>query len=117
MAYNEVLVSKVREALIHLPEVEEKQMFQGLTFMVNGKMCIGIRDDEIMCRIDPEVFESALERGHCRPMIHGKRTMQGYVFVNEEGYKRKEDFEFWVGLALAYNPRAKASGKKSSPKK
>ncbi|MDN5202284.1 TfoX/Sxy family protein [Fulvivirgaceae bacterium BMA10] len=112
MAYDESLVNKVREALIHLPNVEEKKMFQGLTFMVDGKMCIGIRNEEIMCRIDPNMYESVLERIDCRPMIHGKRTIRGYVFVNEEGYKRKEDFDFWIKLALDFNKKAKASKKR-----
>lgn len=109
MAYSEKLVDRVRESLQHLPNVEEKKMFQGLTFMVDDKMCIGIRDEEIMCRIDPEVYESALERIGCRPMIHGKRVMKGYVFVSDEGYRRKEDFDFWIGLALDFNKRAKRS--------
>lgn len=113
MSYNENLVNKVREALVDVPkEVEEKKMFQGLTFMVDGKMCIGVRDNEIVCRIDPEIYEPLLERTGCRLMTHGKRTMKGYVFVNEEGYKRKEDFSFWVGLCLEFNEKAKASKKK-----
>lgn len=28
-------------------------MMEGLTFMANDKMCIGIIKDEMMCRIDP----------------------------------------------------------------
>jgi hypothetical protein len=33
-------------------KVEEKKMFGGMCFMVNGKMCICIRN-EILCRIGP----------------------------------------------------------------
>ncbi len=113
MSYNENLVNKVREALVGFPKkIEEKKMFQGLTFMVDEKMCIGIRDDEIMCRIDPEIYESVLEKIGCRPMIHGKRTIKGYVFVSEEGYRRKEDFDFWIKCCLAFNKKVKASKKK-----
>lgn len=112
MAYSEKLVDRVREALQHLPNVEEKKMFQGLTFMVDDKMCIGIRGEEIMCRIGPEIYESVLERIGCRAMVHGKRVMKGYVFVSDEGYHRVEDFNFWIDLALDYNKRAKASKKK-----
>ncbi len=113
MAYSEKLVDRVREALQHLPNVEEKKMFQGLTFMVDGKMCIGIRNEEIMCRLDPEVYESVLERIGCRQMIHGKRIIKGYVFISDEGYSRQEDFDYWIELALDYNKRAKPSKKKT----
>lgn len=37
-----------------LPDVEEKVMFSGLVFMVNGKMCIGVMKDKIMLRVNPE---------------------------------------------------------------
>lgn len=60
MAYNEKLANRIREALVEHPGVEEKKMFQGMCFMVNGKMCIGVRDNEIMCRIDPEKYEFVL---------------------------------------------------------
>jgi len=42
MAYNENLTNRVREALAHLPNVEEKKMFGGIAFMVDCKMCITI---------------------------------------------------------------------------
>jgi len=47
------LVNRVRSALAHVPDVEEKRMFGSLGFLVRGKLCIGARPDRIMCRIDP----------------------------------------------------------------
>ncbi len=38
MAYNEKLTNRVKSALAHLQQVEEKKMFRGVTFMVDGKM-------------------------------------------------------------------------------
>lgn len=75
MAYSEELANRVRESLAHLRQVDEKIMFQGLCFMVNGKMCICVRDDEMMCRIGPEAYPDALEHHGCRPMIHRGRKM------------------------------------------
>ncbi len=39
MAYNEKLANRIRESLQHLPNIEEKEVMGGLTFMVNDKMC------------------------------------------------------------------------------
>ena len=55
MAHNEKLTKRVREALEHLDNVEEKKMFRGITFMVDGKMCISTGDVRLMCRIDPAI--------------------------------------------------------------
>lgn len=68
MAYNEDLANRVRKAFNHLPQVEEKKMMGGLTFMVNGKMCVGILGDDLMARIDPEIYESALSKIGAREM-------------------------------------------------
>jgi len=114
MAYNEQLTNRIREALAHLPKVEEKKMFRGVTFMVNGKMCISAGNDEMMCRIDPNVFEVVLEKNGCRPIIHGGRMMKGFVFVNEENLRNKKEFNYWINLALDFNRKAKTSVKKKS---
>ncbi len=112
MAYNEQLTNRIREALAHLPKVVEKKMFRGVTFMVNGKMCISVGDDEMMCRIDPAIYDAVLEKKDCRPMIHGGRTMKGFLFINEQNIRTKKAFDYWVDLALAFNKKAKASPKK-----
>ena len=62
MAYSEKLANRIREKLVDLPNIVEKEMMGGLTFMVNDKMCIGIIKDEMMCRIAPEMQDTALEK-------------------------------------------------------
>lgn len=112
MAYNEQLSNRIREELADLPEVEERHMFGGMCFMVNGKMCIGINDDEMMCRIGPAKETEALDRVGCRPMDFTGKPMKGYVYVNEDGMRTKADFEYWVDLCLDFNKIAKAAKKK-----
>ena len=111
MPYNEKMANRIREALAVVKMVEEKKMFRGMTFMVNGKMCISVNDKEMMCRIGPDAFEDALEKNGCRPMIHNGKTMKGFVFVDIESVKSKKDFDFWINLSLAFNKKAKATKK------
>ena len=102
MAYNENLVNRVRERLSHLKQVEEKAMFGGICFMVNGKMCMGVTKDDLMCRIDPDVENEALERRGCRPMDFTGRPMKGYVYVEPEGFEADEALENWANRGLAF---------------
>ena len=117
--FNQKLADRVREALAHLPKVEEKFMFRGVCFMVNGKMCVCVGHDELMCRIDPEKFGSLIERPGTRAMMRNGKALKGFVFVSEEGWKSKKDFTEWINLSLEFNDRAKATKKKAgkSPKK
>lgn len=112
MAYDEKLADRIRESLVDIPKVQEKFMFGGVCFMVNGKMCIGVVKDEMMCRIDPQMDEIVLEKEGCRQMDFTGKPMKGYVFIAEEGMKTRKDFEYWIDLCLEFNSKAKASKKK-----
>jgi|SRR5688572_14759469 len=112
MAYNEKLANRIREALVDVPKTEEKQMMGGLTFMVNGKMCVGIIKDELMCRIDPARHESEIEKQGCRTMDFTNKPMIGYILIDDSGMKSKKDFNYWINLSLEFNKKAKASKKK-----
>ncbi len=112
MAYDEKLADRIREALVNQPDVEEKKMFSGLCFMVNGKMCLCASGDEMMCRIGPEVAEEALETNGVRGMIHNGKAYKDYIYVAPEAMRTQQQFDYWVNAALAFNPRAKASKKR-----
>lgn len=116
MVINEKLADRIREALADQKKVEEKKMFRGMCFMVNGKMCVCVSNDEMMCRIDPEKVPKALEQNGCRPMIHNGKTMRGFVYVSEDSIKSQKDFNHWISLSLAFNKKAKASKPKHKKK-
>lgn len=112
MAYDETLAKRVREALPPSSRVEEKNMMGGITFMVNGKMCVGVHTDEIMCRIDPAIQEQALQHKGSRIMDFTGKPMKGFVFVKKEAIQSSEEFTYWIDLALDFNKRAKATKKR-----
>lgn len=112
MAYNEKLADRIREQLADLPNIVEKEMMGGLTFMVNDKMCIGIIKDEMMCRIAPEMQDTVLEKTGCRIMDFTGRPMKGYVMVDDTGMKTQKEFAYWINLCLEFNSKAKSSKKK-----
>jgi TfoX/Sxy family transcriptional regulator of competence genes len=111
VAYNEKLVDRLREALAHLPKVEEKKMFKGVAFMVNDKMCVNVSGDDLMCRFDPALQETLFEKNGFRTMLMKGRELKGYGYVGPEGIKSKKDFDFWVNLCLEFNSKAKSSKK------
>ncbi len=113
MAYNEKLANRIRTRLSSLPNVVEKTMMGGLTFMYNDKMCVGIIKDDLMCRIDPAIHEQSVEKLGCRTMDFTNRPMKGYVLIEEIGMKSQKDFDYWINLALDFNKHAKSSKKKS----
>ena len=113
MAYDTTLAEKIRTCLIEETDksVVEKTMFGGLAFMVNGKMCINVSGNRLMCRFDPSMHEElSIKPGFESVIMKGKLVI-GYCYVNPEGFKSKHQFEFWLNLCLQYNNKAKASKK------
>lgn len=41
-----------------------------------------------------------------------KRSMKGYVMIDESGMKSQADFDYWLNLAIDFNKQAKSSKKK-----
>jgi TfoX/Sxy family transcriptional regulator of competence genes len=113
MAPNEQLIDRVREiiAVTH-KNVEEKKMFGGVCFMVNDKMCVGVRPERLMVRFDPGIADEVMEKEGCRPMDFTKKVMKGYAWVDIEALGTKRKLEYWIKLALDYNESAKPSKKR-----
>lgn len=114
MPYDTRLADKIRTYLARLPEinVEEKKMFSGLTFMVNGKMCVGVSGEKLMCRFNPEIQQQVAEKDGYKPMIMKAREYKGYCYVDPKALTSANALLSWIDLCLEFNSKAKASGKK-----
>jgi len=113
MAYDTKLADRIRKYLAEIPnlKIEEKKMFRGLTFMVNGKMCINVSGENLMCRFDPKLQNEIAEKKGYQSMIMKGKEYKGYCYVNPEGIKAKKNFEYFISLCLDYNKVSKASNK------
>ncbi len=117
MAYDEELAQRVRVQLADQAVLEEKKMMGGLTFMVNGKMCVGIIKDELMCRVNPALHDECVAKEGVRTMIFTKRPMSGFIQVEPRALATAKQLRSWIDIALSYNAEAKASKKPSKTKK
>lgn len=88
------------------------KMMGGLCYMLDKKMCVGIVKEQLMARVGPENYEVCLTKKGCREMNFTGRAMNGYVFLNQEALDMDSELEFYVDLAISYNPLAKASKKR-----
>ena len=115
MAFDEHLVSRIREALIKHPGITEKRMFGGIAFLRNGLMFVGVSGNTLMARVGKANYEDSLGRKHVRVMDFTGRPMAGYVFVDAEGTKTNDDLSFWLNRSLSFV--ATLLAKEAKPKK
>jgi TfoX/Sxy family transcriptional regulator of competence genes len=89
--------------------LEEKKMFGGVGFLVNGNMACGVHKKDMIVRVGPENHKDALARPHTHIFDMTGRPMAGWVMVEPEGCATENDLKGWIqqGLAFAHTLPAK----------
>lgn len=109
---NEQIADQLREMLVDQSDVEEKTMFSGHCFLVNGKMCVCVNQDELLCRIGHDRVVEELEKGNARQMLMNGRASKDFVYVALADVKGIRELAYWIDLCLQFNPQAKMAKKK-----
>ncbi len=81
MAYEEHLADLIRDRLRDEAGVDEKKMFGGLCWMLNGNMVCGVNGDRFLFRVGKERFDEALAWPGASPMEMGGRRSAGFLWV------------------------------------
>ena len=102
MAFSEVLAQRVRDVLYLLTTTDEKKMFGGIAFMVNGNMTVAVIHDNLIVRVGLENYQAALDKPGADLFKPTNRPMAGWVKVASESLQTGEDMKFWVELALEF---------------
>ena len=100
MAVDERLATRVRAILRNVPGVEERRMFGGLAFMVDGHMACGVLGTDLVLRLGEQGATAALERPHVRPMDFTGRPIRSMVFVAPAGVDSARALRRWVDRAI-----------------
>jgi TfoX/Sxy family transcriptional regulator of competence genes len=118
MAYNTQLATRLRALLARRQGMEERKMFGGIVFMLNGNMCCGVDQDNLMVRVSPQEYDQAVQRPHARVFDLTGKPMKGFVLVSPAGYRTEAALKDWVamGSACARALPAKTAKKKSAKK-
>ena len=102
MPYNVELASRVREILKRRPRLEEKKMFGGVGFLVNGNMACGVHGEGLIVRVAPEKHAQLLTRPHTRPFDLTGKPMKGWLIVEAGGWKTEAGLKAWVKEGLEF---------------
>ena len=90
MAFDEFLAARIRDALVRKKGVEEKKMFGGIGFLLNGNMLVGVWKDSLIARLGPDEGEEALREPNVRVFDITGRPMRNWVLVEPEGIEDDE---------------------------
>ena len=101
MVYDENFASRVKQLMETKTEFDEKKMFGGLTFMVNGHMAVGVLKNDFVVRIGPDQYGDALQMPNTRKMDFTGRSIKGMVYVNLKTLD-DENLNTWIDKSLNF---------------
>jgi TfoX/Sxy family transcriptional regulator of competence genes len=103
MAFNEALAERIRQGLARRKGIEEKKMFGGVGFLLNGNLLVGVRKDSLLVRLGPEQSDEALKEAHVSEFqITVRGTMKGWVVVSLEGVQSDDQLKGWIQRAVKF---------------
>ncbi|MFW0793105.1 TfoX/Sxy family protein [Gordonia sp. CPCC 205515] len=103
MTYDDDLAYRIRGMLAAESGVDERSMFGGLAFMINGNMAIAASGQGgLMVRVPPEETDVLLEFDHTAPMVMSGKETPGWLRVSDDGVRTNRQLQRWVTLGSDY---------------
>jgi TfoX/Sxy family transcriptional regulator of competence genes len=102
MAFSEALAGRIRRRLARRKNVEEKKMFGGVGFLLNGNLLVGVWKESLVVRLGEEEGEEALKEPHVKEFDITGRPMRNWVLVGPEGVQDDEQLRAWIRRAMKF---------------
>ena len=102
MAYDEGLADRVRDLVAPVSGSREIKMFGGLCFTIDGNMCCGVVNDDLIVRLAPEDAERALSEDGARPFDFTGKPAKSTIYVGAEVTADDAALASWVDAGVGY---------------
>jgi TfoX/Sxy family transcriptional regulator of competence genes len=103
MSYDTELADRIRELLAPVRGVDEKRMFGGLAFLIDGHLAVAASGQGgVLVRVPPADTEKLLARVHVNAMVMAGREARGWLRVDADGVKTKRQLNDWVARGVDF---------------
>lgn len=102
MAYDEGLAFRIEEILRDKADLDEKRMFGGIAWLVNGNVAVGVYEESLISRIGPEDYQSALSKPGVREFDITGRPMKGWIMASDDAINEDNDLKYWIQKGLEF---------------
>lgn len=102
MSYNTHLAARL-ERILSGKGVSAKKMFGGVGYLLRGNMLCGVHGENLIVRVGPDNYVSALSSHFVHAFDLTGRPMTGWVEVEPGGVEDDQKLSDWVITALKFN--------------
>jgi len=102
MTYSVELAIRMRAGLQGVRGLQEKKLFGGIGFLVNGNMACGVHGQNMIVRLGTADYEAALKKPHVKVFDLTGRPMSGWILVEKPGYQSREALQHWMVISVKF---------------
>ncbi|ARN81931.1 TfoX/Sxy family protein [Methylocystis bryophila] len=102
MASDPALVERLRSILANHPHVEARRMFGGVCFTLNGNMCVGVHNKNLILRVGETRAEELLTREGVMPMDLTGKVMKGRATILPEAIRTDAQLTSYTQFAVDF---------------
>jgi hypothetical protein len=102
MPFDSGLAVRLEEIIEGRAGFEQKKMFGGIGWMLNGNMCVGIYKHWLITRIGEAAAARMFKEKHVKPMDITGKPMKGWAMVAPEGVAEDADLNRHVECAIDF---------------
>ncbi|GAB3417887.1 TfoX/Sxy family protein [Flindersiella endophytica] len=102
MAYDHDLAERIRELVASEEGIDERRMFGGLAFLVDGTMAVAVSGKGgLLARVGADNAPDLIDQ-HVQPAIMGGREMRGWLRVDPTAVESDDQLTAWVRRSVSY---------------
>ena len=103
MPYSEQLATRIREMMPSNIEFNEREMFGGLAFLINGHMAIAASGKGgILVRCSPDEVDKLVQESEVEIAVMRGKKMNGWLRVSDKRLRTKKQLQKWVDIGIAH---------------
>jgi TfoX/Sxy family transcriptional regulator of competence genes len=103
MAFVESLAQRIRDSLARKKNVEEKKMFGGIGFLLNGNVLVDDLMESLIVLLGSEQSDEPLREANLSWFsITGQGTMKGWLVVSLGGVETDDQLSGWIRRAVRF---------------
>ena len=100
--YDNKLASRIRKILFPITPANEKKLFGGICFLVDGNMTVGVIKDDLIVRVGKEKYNTALKLKGAKFFDFTGKPMAGWIMVSPAGCATDKALEKWIVMAMEF---------------
>lgn len=97
-----LLADRIRQVLKAMKRLDEKRMFGGIAFFLNGNIVVGAWKESLIVRLGHEEAEIARKEPYVRDFDITGKPMSGWAMVEPAGLEGDDLLADWIQRAMRF---------------